>query len=199
MHLLIRYLSGYRSNMNHFFARALFPAIAMAFLLASCADDATTTPPAKQVALGEPCAEDANCLPGFNVVCMETGDGECGPAVKRCVSIAATCGENPMKTACGCDGKTFAAGPCGSGMPANIDLRAGACPAVAGTFWCGAVACNAGTQYCVEGYTSIDCLDLPAACAAPNADCNCLMTQGMSACGCVDEPGGGIRVNGCGI
>jgi hypothetical protein len=84
-------------------------------------------------------------------------------------------------------------------MAADVDTRPGACPPAPGTFWCGAAACNAGTQYCREGFESVDCLDLPAACAAPNANCACLEAQNMIACGCVDEAGGGIRVNGCGI
>lgn len=184
--------------MRLFFFRALVPAITMGFLFASCSDD-PTTPSTELVGLGEPCAKDEDCLSGINIVCMDTGDGECGPIVKRCVALAPSCGESPMRTACGCDGKTLAIGPCGPAKPANVDLRAGACPAAAGTFWCGAAACNAGPQYCVEGYTSIDCFDLPVACAPPNGNCSCLMAQNMTGCGCVDEPGGGIRVNGCGI
>jgi hypothetical protein len=195
-HLLAQRHMVYRARVNHFLSRIFIPSAAIALIIAGCSEDPV---PEKPIALGDPCTQDADCPDGFNVFCTDTGDGECGPVVKRCMSMAATCGENPMTTTCGCDGKTFAAGPCGGAMPVNVDLRPGACPAAAGTFWCGTAACNAGTQYCVEGYTSIDCLDLPAACATPNANCACLNAQNMSACGCVDEPGGGIRVNGCGI
>lgn len=146
------------------------------------------------------CVDNSDCTMGFNLLCANTDDGACGPTTKKCVEYPPSCGEGTFTTVCGCDGKSHAKGPCPSAnLPFQIDTRAGACPAAAGTFWCGDGACNIGAQYCVEGDMSVDCVDLPANCMGTQANCACLGTAGMIGCGCVDEPGGGIRINGCGI
>jgi len=148
---------------------------------------------------GDPCESNQDCTNGLNLYCATTDDGMCGATAKKCAEYPATCGEGTYRTVCGCDGNPHAVGPCPGETPFQIDTRENACPAQAGSFWCGDGACNVGTQYCVEGNTSVTCTDLPAECMGAQASCACLEAANMIACGCVDEAGGGIRVNGCGL
>jgi hypothetical protein len=146
-----------------------------------------------------PCVDNEDCTKGFNLICAATDDGACGPTTRKCIEYPPSCGEGTFSTVCGCDGKSHAVSPCPSDLSFQIDPRPGSCPAAAGMSWCGDGACSIGTQYCVEGNTSIECVALPADCMAAQATCACLEAANMTACGCVDEPGGGIRVNGCGL
>jgi hypothetical protein len=145
------------------------------------------------------CDGDEDCTGGFNLICAGTDDGMCGAITKKCIEYPATCGEGTYSTVCGCDGKSHAIGPCPGDLPFQIDTRPGSCPAAAGTFWCGDGACTIGGQYCVEGNMSVDCVELPPDCLDAQATCACLEAAGMTACGCTEEPGGGLRVNGCGL
>jgi hypothetical protein len=175
-----------------------------ALLVASCSDtgENTTSASSNSSSSGsadKPCVDDSDCTVGFNLICASTDDGACGPTTKKCIEYPPSCGEGTFTTVCGCDGKSHAKGPCPSDLPFQIDTRAGACPPAAGTFWCGNGACSVGAEYCVEGDMSVDCMALPANCMGAQATCTCLGSAGMTGCGCVDEPGGGIRINGCGI
>jgi hypothetical protein len=175
-----------------------------AILVPSCSDSddkttSTTSMSSSSGTAGTTCDDDSDCTMGFNLVCVSTDDGVCGPTTKKCVEYPPSCGEGTLTTVCGCDGKSHAKGPCPSDLPFQIDTRAEGCPPAAGTFWCGNGACNVGTQYCVEDDMSIDCMDLPANCMGAEANCACLAAAGMTGCGCVDESGGGIRFNACGL
>lgn len=179
---------------------ALFGALSAA----SCGDEITSASSGSSSSGGGgdngACTSDADCKTGFNMICAETDDGQCGPIARKCIQYPASCSEGTLYTACGCDGKSHAVSPCPSAtLSAQIDTRPDGCPAQAGKFWCGDGSCNVGAQYCVEGVSSIDCVDLPQSCMGASATCACLMDAGMTACGCVDEAGGGIRVNGCGL
>lgn len=173
-------------------------------LATSCSDGgeqttASSSSSSTSGTLGSPCATDKDCTMGFNLVCLPTDDGACGPATKKCVEYPATCGEGTFTTVCGCDGMPHAVGPCPAEHPFQIDKRPDACAPAVGTFLCGNGTCTVGAQYCVEGDMSVDCMALPANCMGAQANCMCLGAAGMMGCGCVDEPGGGIRINGCGI
>lgn len=146
------------------------------------------------------CTSDEDCKTGFNNFCAETDDGQCGPIVRKCVQYPPSCGEGPLHTACGCDGKPHSASSCPSAkLSVQIDTRPNACTPVAGMIACGEGFCDITKDYCVEGAMQISCMALPQTCTGASASCACLETAGMTACGCVDEPGGGIRVNGCSI
>ena len=175
-----------------------------AIVIVSCSDTGTVTSTSSSNSTSsgspdKPCVDSSECTMGFNLICAATDDGACGPTTKKCIEYPPSCGEGTFTTVCGCDGKSHAKGPCPSDLPFQIDTREGACPPVAGTFWCGDGACSIGAEYCVEGDMSVDCVALPANCMGAQANCACLGTAGMIGCGCVDEPGGGIRINGCGI
>jgi len=103
-------------------------------------------------------------------VCVFT-DGTCGEGdpSRHCEYYPPTCGESPLQTVCGCDGMTRAAN-CVIG---DVDTRPGACPPPEGQFWCGALTCDQGQQYC-RLETEASCDPLPAACLEPGADCSCL-------------------------
>jgi hypothetical protein len=143
---------------------------------------------------GQPCITDEECSSGANLICAPTFDGMCGPVDKRCTP--AICGEGPLRTICGCDGKPHADDNCPSGMDVEIDKRPGACAPPAGMYNCGDGTCVSESQYCVEGFTEIKCVDLPLNCTGAEASCACLEAAAMSACGCTVSDGG-IRVAEC--
>lgn len=146
------------------------------------------------------CTTDADCKTGGTNFCAASDDGQCGPVVHQCIVYPASCGEGTLRTVCGCDGLPHVAGPCPSAtLAVQIDTRPGACVPPAGMFFCGEGTCTIGTQYCVEAGDAVSCADLPAECVPGTPSCACLETAGLTACGCVDEPDGGIRVNGCGL
>lgn len=178
--------------------------VAGSLLGSACSDTdekttSTSSASSSSGAAETPCVDNSDCTMGFNLICLAKDDGACGPTTKKCVEYPPSCGEGTFTTVCGCDGKSHAKGPCPGELTYQIDTRPGACPPTAGTFWCGNGACTIGGQYCVEGDMSVDCMNLPANCMGAQANCACLGTAGMTGCGCVDEPGGGIRINGCGI
>ncbi|HEY8379379.1 MAG TPA: hypothetical protein VIK91_22955 [Nannocystis sp.] len=158
---------------------------------AATTTDATsdTTPTSSTTAAGG-CVDNDDCPPGQ--VCAEFDDGMCGPITRMCEEYPATCGEHPHYTACGCDGVAFEADPCD--QKAGKDLREGACPPEGGMFWCGNGACAIGQEYCSETLDGVVCLPFPPGCSA----CACLPAEETS-CGCIDEPGGGVRVRGCSL
>lgn len=178
--------------------------LASSILAAACGDTGQQTSTSSSGSsssgmAGDTCTSDADCTTGFNLICLPTDDGACGPTTKKCVEYPATCGEGTFTTVCGCDGKSHAKAPCPGALDYQIDTRPNACVPAAGTFWCGNGACTIGTQYCVEGDLSVDCMDLPANCMGAQATCACLGSAGMTGCGCEDLAGGGIVINGCGI
>lgn len=178
--------------------------IASAILAAACSDtgqqtSTSTSGSSSSGMAGATCTTDADCTMGLNLICLPTDDGACGPTTNKCVEYPPSCGEGSFTTVCGCDGKPHAKGPCPGKLDYQIDTRPDACTPPAGTFLCGNGTCTVGTQYCVEGDMSVDCMDLPANCMGAMANCACLGSAGMMGCGCEDLPNGGIRVNGCGI
>ena len=130
---------------------------------------------------------------GTGVACGGTGNlpcalgSYCDFSDNRCgTGLPGTC--TPINTAacsgvsipvCGCDGMTYAF-TCDA-MRSNVDVSITAnCPAPAGTFRCGWIYCQHGTQYCtatVGGFVgnpgSYTCLALPATCAT-TLGCPCL-------------------------
>jgi len=117
-------------------------------------------------------------------------DGTCGDEDpnRHCEYVPPTCGESPLQTVCGCDGKTRAVN-CVIG---DVDTRPGACPAPAGQFWCGALACDQGQQYCNLEFEE-SCQTLPDACQGPGASCDCLEPLGGT-CMCTQMEDGHLEV-----
>jgi hypothetical protein len=176
--------------------------LAAPILPLACSDGGTQTSTSSGSSSGMgdgTCVDDNDCKVGFNNICLPTDDGMCGPQTKKCVEFPPSCGEGTFTTVCGCDGKSHAKGPCPGELTYQIDTRPDSCKPAAGTFFCGDGACTIGAQYCVEGDTSVDCLDLPANCMGAQATCACLGALGMMGCGCEELAGGGIVINGCGI
>jgi len=176
--------------------------LAAPLLPLACSDGGTQTSTSSTSSSGMgdgTCVDDSDCTVGFNNICLPTDDGMCGAQTKKCVEFPPSCGEGTFTTVCGCDGKSHAKGPCPGELTYQIDTRPGACTPPAGAFFCGDGTCTIGAQYCVEGDTSVDCMDLPANCMGAQATCACLGSLGMMGCGCEELPGGGIVINGCGI
>ena len=144
--------------------------------------------------IGEPCGKDSDCSAGENLVCAASSDGMCGPIVRTCQP--ASCGAGPLQTVCGCDGKTHATDLCLGDGQLEVDKREGACAPPAGMYNCGEGQCTTGAQYCLEGHTAIQCVDLPPSCTGASASCACLGAAGGPSCGCVVSDGG-IRVEEC--
>ena len=146
------------------------------------------------------CVTDADCFAAGTNFCAASDDGMCGAVVHTCIIYPASCGEGTLRTVCGCDGQSHVDGPCPSTtLSVQIDTRPGACVPPAGMFFCGDGTCTLGTQYCIEAAIAVTCADLPAECIPDAPTCACLESVGLTACGCVDEADGGIRVNGCAI
>jgi hypothetical protein len=144
--------------------------------------------------LGQPCASDADCEGGENLVCDVSTDGACGSIERLCHK--AVCGAGPLQTVCGCDGKPHATANCTGSTRVQVDKRPGACTPPAGMYNCGDGTCATGAQYCLEGFSEIKCVDLPPSCTGADASCACLEAAGVASCGCVVGDGG-IRVAGC--
>jgi len=144
-------------------------------------------------ATGAPCESDADCNGGF-LVCATVSDGRCGPVEQRCTEPF--CGEGPLTTVCGCDGKPHADDRCPGLEPFGIDKRAGACTPPEGMYNCGDGMCASDSEFCLAGYSAITCVDLPPNCMGAQASCKCLELAGVMGCGCSLEEGG-IRVAEC--
>lgn len=144
--------------------------------------------------LGKTCASDEDCTGMEGVVCAFTAESTCSVAERRCE--VENCSDGPLRTRCGCDGKTHAGRDCVTGSKTAIDKLAGACAPPAGRFNCGETTCAIDTQYCQEGYTAILCVDLPASCTGAQATCACLDAEGLGSCGCAVTESG-VRVEEC--
>ena len=143
---------------------------------------------------GTPCFATTDCTP-YGLTCATIpDDGTCGEIARECT--AAGCEEGPLRTICGCDGKPHITDSCPSFNDIQVDTRPGACAPPEGMMNCGSGTCAVDTQFCVEGFTSIQCVDLPPSCTGPDATCDCFMAAGISTCGCNTDDVG-FRVRAC--
>lgn len=137
----------------------------------------------------KPCASDEYCDYSDDL-CGAGDDGTCKKRPQGCGLLYA-----PV---CGCDGNV-AGNEC-SAQSAGQDVSAkGGCTPPSGTFGCGMLFCNVGTQYCqhsvsdVGGWPdSFSCNELPSSCGSA-ASCACLAGE---TCGtwCDTDAGGNLKL-----
>jgi hypothetical protein len=141
------------------------------------------------------CLATGECPDG--AYCFEVSDEICGPVRGECGVYPASCGEGPLHTVCGCDGRTYAQGACPGGV--QVDTREGACAPAPGRINCGEGTCDVQAEYCAEQQTSIACAALPPQCVGVVDTCACLVEAGLDSCECTNEPTGGARLTICGF
>jgi hypothetical protein len=145
---------------------------------------------------GALCQSDADCAE-FGLFCAKVSDGMCGEITRQCESRE-WCNDIPLQTVCGCDGKLYATRyQCPGDDQVVIDKRDGACAPPVGQFNCGDATCNIETEYCLEDFTEIKCVELPPACQGPTPTCSCLGDQGVESCMCVQHATAGVTVQAC--
>jgi hypothetical protein len=147
--------------------------------------------------IGELCESDADCAP-HGLFCERAGDGQCGPITTKTCQLREGCDDIPLQTVCGCDGQLHATHyQCPGDDQVNIDKRPDACAPPAGQFNCGTGRCNIETEYCLEDFTEIKCVELPAMCQGAMPTCGCLGENGISTCECSQWAMGGVTVRAC--
>lgn len=144
---------------------------------------------------GADACQEANDCPSSagNPACSYL-DGLCGELQgKRCTETGASCGESPYATFCACDGGTFAAP---KSCVTQVDARPGACAPPAERFYCGALDCALGADFCDLSYGTASCASIPGECAGAADLCLCLGYDGSGGCECTAFADGHVEV-GC--
>lgn len=147
--------------------------------------------------VGAPCQSDADCAEQ-GLFCFRAGDGNCGPFFDGSCASREGCDDIPLQTVCGCDGKLHATRyQCPGDDQVNIDKSGASCPAPPGQFNCGTGTCTIATEYCLEDFNEIKCVELPAPCQGQMLACGCLAENEISGCECTQWSSGGTTIRAC--
>lgn len=140
------------------------------------------------------CQEASDCPSSAGNPACAYLDGSCGEVQgKRCTETGASCGESPYATFCACDGSTFAAP---KSCVTGYDARPGACTPPADRFYCGALDCALGTDFCDLRDGTTSCGGIPVECEGAADLCLCLGYDGSGGCECTAFDDGHVEV-GC--